>query len=402
MNKVFEPGVIEIDIQSDPNRVIEIQEKVKLLLEANRQRQEGIRQELLDEGAWALPGLINSTYVWMNRLEGGQAIRILISNLMADLAKGNKAAENLLVKVGVLENPFEIPRSIAISALEKLAWKPDEETLKQIKIEIGRQKKLENYNSVFDLYKILLYSGNEKELAGALNECKHWATKNLDSAGKLLHILTNSYPSHVEKILTDICLAIKKDYNDKNIARMLVDPLRPIPTDWLSKKILVRVSEKVLKECTPPRHTMIEFLWTGAVQDCKHQSSELWARQIDKTGEEIQEICRKLSDDTAENLYRYWLEALAKAGEIQSIINAAFSDVEDWGLAAAIQMCFGERDRNPQVKAAYAQALEEIKVMHNWRYQNAREMYSEISSKKKQESEIKRLSKAGTLRKKDS
>jgi len=400
MNKVFEPGEMEIDIQSDPNRVIEIQEKVREFLDANRQRQEGIRQELLEKGAWALPGLINSTYVWMNRLEGDKNIQETLSSLMADLAKDNEAAENLLAKAGVLENPFDIPRSIAGLALVKLDWKPNPEMLRLAKKEIDRQKKLDNIPSVLDLYRILLRSGIESELSGALNECKHWIESSLSSAGPLLLILVQSYPNHVEKILTEIILAIQEDYKNHSIANMLVESLQPIPTEWLSKNILVRVSAKVLDECEPPRHTVIEYLWTGAVQDFKRLSPEIWAQQISKTGEEIQKISKKHTDDTAESLSRYWFEALAKTGESQPIIEAAFSDDEFWGAAAALQLCFGEEDRNPKVKAIFAQALKDLEVKNEWRYKSAVLRHKEISSKKKHKSDIKGPSKAGTLSKK--
>ena len=61
MKKVFDPGEIELaDPRGDPNRVIEIQKKIKELLEANSQRQAGILDEIKDEGAWAIPGLLNA------------------------------------------------------------------------------------------------------------------------------------------------------------------------------------------------------------------------------------------------------------------------------------------------------------------------------------------------------
>src|SRR5215207_28853 len=105
MKRVFEPSEIELaDPRGDPNRVIAIQMKIKELLEANRQRKEGILEEIRDEGAWALPGLLNATYVWMNNFEHNQPAQKEMAKLFAELAKENEAAIALLVDSGVLEN----------------------------------------------------------------------------------------------------------------------------------------------------------------------------------------------------------------------------------------------------------------------------------------------------------
>ncbi len=398
MNKVFEPGEIELaDSRGDPNRAIEIQKKVKELLEANQQRQEGIRQEILEEGAWALPGLLNSTYVWMNQLERDSVSKEMLSQLMADLAKGNHAATRLLFKTGVFENPFETPRRIAWQALERLGWSPEQDDLRKVKLEISHQKRLGNTAAVLDLYKILLWGGNPEELKSAMLDCKQWVQQSMDSSGKLLRIMLVNYPESVEEILTFVFLSARDDYRDLNIAKMLVTPLRPIPIQWWEDNIILDVAEAVLKECTPPRHTTIEYLISDGAMDYKKSSPEHWNEHIGELNDQVFEHTEDLQRNVAESIRRYWFQALASTGESQLVIDAALSEDESWASVAALQLFFGEKSKNIKQKQAFEQAQEELKFQKPFRYQRAQQSYQDISAKKKDKDEIRRTNRQGTL-----
>ncbi len=398
MNKVFEPCEIELaDSRGDPNRAIEIQKKVEELLGANCQRQEGIRQEILEEGAWALPGLLNSTYVWMNQLERDSVSTEMLSQLMADLAKGNQAATRLLFDSGVFENPFETPRRIAWQALEKLNWKPEQDDLRNVKHEIIHQKRLGNTAAVLDLYKILLWSGNPAELESAMLDCQQWVQQSMDSAGKLLKIMLANYPDSTIEILTNVLLSAKDDYRDINIANMLVTPLRPIPIQWWVKNTILDVAKAVLKECTPPRHTTIEYLILYGAMDYKKSAPEHWNEHIVELNDQIFKYTEELQQNLAESIRRYWMQAMASAGESQLVIDAAFSDDEDWASVAALQLFFGEKGKSAKQKQVYKQAQEELKFQKPFRYQRAQQSFQEISAKKKDKDEIRRTNRQGTL-----
>ena len=172
MDKVFDPSELELaDSRGDPGRVVEIQKLYRNFSEANRQRQQGIRAQLLEQGAWALPGLLNATYVWMNQLEDAQSQKLL-SSLMADLASDNPAAVDLLFRDGILEAPFSIPRSISRRALDEINWVPDEANSIKLIQAIDKSGELYHTQTVLDLYALLLKRGASQDFSNALTKCK--------------------------------------------------------------------------------------------------------------------------------------------------------------------------------------------------------------------------------------
>lgn len=376
MDKIFEPGAVELaDPIGDPNRAIEIQQNVEKLLGANRQRQAGLRREILEQGAWALPGLINATYVWMNRLEGEQSQEML-ADLMAQLAQDNAAAVNLLFRAGILETPFAVPRSIARRALEKLNWQPSEKNAQQIARKISESKTLDDIQTVLDLYALLLGTGSEKGLVEALELCKNWIRRSLDQAGDLLALLTHFFPSEAERILAEVILAAKdahaEAYKDANIAKALLDPIRSyppaksIPPNWLEEGILLRVSAQVLGKISPPRHTTVEYLWIYAVKDYKDKKPESWQELLETVGEQIQQ-------ENHETVFRYWFLALNEVNEVAYIVRHAQSKNDQWGTQAALQLFFC-RDKRAR------QALGDLQKENPTRFAHAEDLYDRLTS----------------------
>jgi hypothetical protein len=399
MNKVFEPGEIELaDSRGDPNRAIEVQIKVKEFLETNSQRQEGIRQEILEEGAWALPGLINATFVWMNVLERDLPAAGVLADLMCDLARDNLAAQNLLFRAGILETPFDTPRLISTLALEALKWKPSPDDLRKIRAEIAYQKKLDNTPFVLDLYRILLWGDSETDLQTAIQNCTQWIARNMNSAGKLLAVMVKAKPNSVEQILVEVILSAKEDYKDQSVAKMLLNPLQPIPTSWWNDILLFKVALRVLSQCIPPRHTTIEFLLTNAAVDYKKQALAEWESRVPDLNEEIYSFVKNIEGAAGETLIRYWFESLAGAGQYQPVIDAAFSDDEKWASPAALQLFFGQKSKYPKLKAAFEQACQELQNQKPFRFQRAQQAFGIISSGKKDDSEIKSSTGPGSLR----
>ena len=336
MDKVFEAGEMEMaDLRGDPNRVIEIQRKVEELLEANQQRQAGLRLEIREQGAWALPGLINATYVWMNRLKESPFYQDMLGDLMAQLAKDNPAAVTLLFRAGILETPFAVPRSIAQGALRQLGWKPSEKDAQQLRQRITANLRLNDHPTVLNLHASLLMSGKDQDLSSALKLCKDWARQALDQTGDLLKLLIEGFPDQTERVLTEVFLAVAQArddaYKDKDIAEALLDPLRPIPGKWLEEGIVLRVSTGVLRQLKPPRHTTVEDLWRYAAQDLSSHDSDRWHRLLEPVGQQV-------AQERHQDICRYWFRAAGEAGETEYIVSQAKVRIEPYGTMAADQL----------------------------------------------------------------
>lgn len=370
MEKLFEPGAVELaDPQGDPNRVIEVQQKVEELLEANRQRREGIRQELLEQGAWALPGLMNATYVWMNELERSPADQDMLSSLMAELAGDNPAAADLLFHYGILETPFPIPRAIAREALGEADWNPTDDNLYDLRETLKRCKQIEDTQTILDLYGVLLQACREDDYRAALDLCKRWAKRSMEPAGDLLALLTESFPERAAEILTEVFLAIKSKYKDKSLANILIQPLRPIPPSWLGEGILLKISNDVLPESTPGRHTAVEYLWVEAARDSKDQNPEMWP-------ELLKNVDHQVRQQSNEEIYRYWFEAAGKANEIEYVVREAQAEArdEEWGVRAALQLFFLQRYHQ-----LARQALEDLRRDKPTRWESASHLFEIIT-----------------------
>jgi len=368
VDKIFEPGAVELaGPRGDPNRAIEIQQKVEELLGANRQRQAGLRREILEQGAWALPGLINATYVWMNRLEGEQSQKML-ADLMAQLAQDNTAAVDLLFRAGILETPFAVPRSIARRALENLKWEPSKNDARQITDRISESNKLDDIQAVLDLYALLLGIRSEDGFNGALELCKKWIRRPLKQAGDLLALLTRWFPSRAERILTEVILATKDARKDRSTAEALLDPLRPIPPTWLQEGVLLRVSVDVLRQIRTHRHTTIEYLWIYAAESCKRENPQLWQEILESLGEQVQQ-------EGTPDICRYWFRAVCEVNEVGYTDQQARGKNEQWGTIAALQLFF-RQSRNKQAR----QALKDLRAENLDRYNRASELYESITS----------------------
>ncbi|MFW6082965.1 MAG: hypothetical protein ACOC8C_02815 [Chloroflexota bacterium] len=376
MQKLFEPGAVELaDPRGDPNRVIEVQEAVEKLLRANQQRREGIRQELLEQGAWALPGLINATYVWMNDLRQSPHDQDALASLIAELAGDNPAAADLLFRYGILETPFSTPRSIAQKALKEIDWRPSDEDRRKLKKTLDRYRRLEDHQTVVELYDVLLSVHQMDDFSEALDVCKSWARKSLEPAGDLLKLLVQWFPEQATQVFTEVFVAIKDKYRDKNLARMLLDPLRyGLPTSWLQQGGLLEVSEDVLPHTRSGRHTAVEYLWEYAVCYCRKLKPGLWPDLFDRLHEQVLE-------QSNADIYRYWFEALGKAGEIEYVARQAQADAGDetWGIQAALQLLFLERSY-PSAR----QALKDLQVDRPSRYDHAARKFEEITGHPKE------------------
>ena len=121
IRSIFDADTIELhDLRADPNTVIKIQGLVKEMLETNDNRRLGIYPNLVNEyGTFALPGIISATYVLGDQLTSKKR-QDIVAQLMVDLCRDDPAAQRLLLRSGVVENPFDVSREIAAQALTTL------------------------------------------------------------------------------------------------------------------------------------------------------------------------------------------------------------------------------------------------------------------------------------------
>ena len=401
MKKVFEPDEVELaDPRGDPNRVIAIQMKIKELLEANTQRQRGILEEILDEGAWALPGLLNATYVWMNNFEKNKPAQTVMAELFAELAKENDAAVALLIDSGVLENPFKTPREIVLQALDKLEWKPSPEEISKVNSQIQHQKSSEDIEGLLLSYNLLARSGDPKTLNAILKQCAEWAAQKMDAGATLLGLMAKHYPDLSGRILSEVFLATKNMYNDKNLANLLINAIRPVPKVWWLNSTIIEPSINVLEQCSPPRHTAIEYLWKYAAQDAQ-AGGKFWTENARKVNTILLDVMGRLNDNVAETISRYWFQALAAVAEnLDVIIEGALSEHEPWGTSAALQLFFirgSEQNKNRRNRGFAESALNRLMDENEIRYQRAEAKFNAISSRSKAATEMRATSQAATL-----
>lgn len=379
MKKIFE------QVDFDPNRVVEIQKKVKDLLRAPRQRREEIKQEIAKEGAGALPGLINSTYVWMNEFETDKPMQLLVAGMMASAAKDNDDAHRLIFQAGILENPFPAPRTIAIDALEKIHWKPNNDDIVKTKEKIKSAQKIHDDLALLDLYSVVMMAGEKNDMKEILSKCCEWIETT--KAGELLPRLIKAFPNEIEAIITEICADLRRKggdkYKNKSIAKAIVGSLRPIPAEWVANGTLTKITIAVAKQGNPPRHTVIEYLWQDAVADFHNANLEKWHSSLEAMESSINTSGISTKDErVSKTLYRYWFRAIGSLKDSPSharIYHAATHEqkgniFEDWAIEAACQLFFMQK--NPETKGY----LQEIEEKYPERYEMAEEQYERINS----------------------
>jgi len=386
MDKVFEPSELELwDAQGDPNQAIEIQGKIKELLQANRQRQQPLLAEIAGRGAWALPGVINATYVWMSEMEVQQT-QTMLAGLMADLARGNPAATNLLFRAGILETPFPVPRAICRRALEALNWQPDERQTARLRQEIALASKIGDAQTVLDIYGLLLRTSSQTDLTGARNQCIEWVREKRAEAGALLKLLINHAPSQVVPIVSAVFAVTISDRQDKNLANILLQPLRPIQPEWLENGTILNISREVLPQSPTGRLTVVEYLWIDAAIDCRKKEPERWAAIMPTVSEQ-------LVGETSVDIVRYWFTAVGQVGEVDYIVQQSRTTAEPFGTVAASQLFFLS-NRWEQARRGIADLKRENPGRHN----AAEALYDSIDSGRgKVEGEIRHRRKPGEI-----
>jgi hypothetical protein len=384
MRDIFEPDEIAFaDSRGDPNQAIEIQKLVKDLFEANPQRQEGILDEIVDCGAWAMPGLVNASYVWMDEFKKDSFSRKLVVDQMACLVEKNEAAADLLFRAGILDMTYPIPRKMAAEALLQTSWRPSDEIIQQIDLRLAVLERSGDIQSVVGLNLFVAQLGLENRFDSLLRWCCQLVEERSSQAADLLRAIKTSYTQHAEDILDAVVQAVNnahtKGYKSQDLAQMTTTALNPIPAAWVEEGALLRVSKRILRTSSPPRNTVIEYLWIDAVKNLHREAPARWEKHLETIGSEMQAHDDRLPDDPASSLYRYWFRAVGNLNEVEYISNQARSDDELWGIEAMTQLFFVAGGYS-RASAQARQALSDLSSELVQRYQIAEDRYQRLVS----------------------
>ena len=367
MRQVFD---VEIsDIEKDPQKVAEVQFLVKRLFHefsgANLLRRDALKDEILQDGIEALPGLINATFVFVRELKDRQNREVMV-DLMSQLANGNEAAQSAIFRLGFLKNPFSDSRSVARDTLIHLNWQPKQDETSAIRTRINQTPRDEDTKLLIDLYAILLRARNDADYLKAKELCLTWTEEGKIKVATplLIQLLENRSDKQID-VLVDIIRATEKAglRKDKKTANVFISELRDHLIVLLENRTISQISFKVLQ--SDKAFKTIEFLWEGAIAKYNRSNS------ADKLKLLIQELEPDIKSKGNHTLWRYWFNALSKSGQIEYIIlQTRCTDNEEWAIRAAIDLFF--KRANPKA----VQARNDLEKINPYVFQRAFEIYT--------------------------
>ena len=122
MKRLFEANEKELsDLRGDPNFILKVQSLIKEAFKVKKQRRTGIANEIANEfGAFALPGIISSTYIFSEKLKEDSNMQNWLVGLIYRLIKDNPSAKKLLVISGLAHSPFKTTQLITLDVLKKV------------------------------------------------------------------------------------------------------------------------------------------------------------------------------------------------------------------------------------------------------------------------------------------
>jgi len=298
---LFQADTIELhDLRADPNTVIKVQYLVKEMLAANQNRQMGLHQTIVEEyGLSALPGIISATYVLGDQL-GSKARQEVVVQLLSELCEGSVAARRLLMRSGVVENPFNVSRKIAVDALDQIeGLQIDAEEAEWILEKTRELVRDHEVDAARIIYELLLSYGIGYE--DALETCKTWFAGpfEAEAPSRLLSSLLRTNDNEIERTLIETFSAL--DRKDDEAGRE-IEQYVDLPSSQ-SVILAIRACSQLLERERVGRAKAVEFLFEGAI-----------ARQVSQTPETIQTVLEDMAHNPPDKaIMRYWWQALGNA-----------------------------------------------------------------------------------------
>ena len=372
---IFEADSIELhDLRDNPNTIVKIQSLISEWLTANDMRRLGIQQMLLQElGVSALPGLISSTYILNSRL-GHKADRDKLAEMMVELSKDNPYARSLLLKAGIIENPFEQARKLAFAAINKLNTGISESEKTDLLKSVKMLDNESDRDGVLLILEILMKQS--AVFQDALLIGRRWLASKVDaeSTAILVDLLIEAYPSNIESVMSTVL--------------ELTDPADKIMGQEIQKHVNIPDSSTVIttiKTCSSAmRRSMarsnkvVENLFRGAI-----------ARHIAKDKEALSTVGSHVESSHLDSkILRYWWQAVSSAVERKSEHARAYmhekivtpknanpfqSDFLLWGC---VQLLFLTDDGNSKDNLTWAQS--ELSVVED----NSPDLFEEATDLK--------------------
>lgn len=334
MKRLFEANEKELsDLRGDPNFVLKVQSLIKEAFSATKQRQNGISDEIVNDfGAFALPGIISSTYIFSKEFEKERNMHNWIVGLLHKLIRDNEAAKRLLVISGLARSPFKNTQLITLDVLktiENLSLAEEEmEALNDFfRISIGRDNKV-LINVLEILWKLKPEKYFEISMQLLENNLRSIYKDDLKSGRELADKIIKYFP--------------EKSYKVFKLIFNIVGPKEKEASDEFSNinlreenlTGLFTAANEILRE--QQRNKVIELIFQKSL-----------ARLFDNKPELIENYHNNIFN-THHHLIRYWLQAVGanfpKEFTVNYYKNHAFSSNEPEAAKwIVVQLLFREK-----------------------------------------------------------
>ena len=165
LHTLFDADANELhDLIADPSTLVSVQTLIiEILNNCSDVRALGIHNEIVTKyGAFALPGIISATYVVKNDTKIINKIANRITAILCALAKDNIAAERMILRNGVLSNPFSYTHSIYINALKELGYTFTDADYEYALTMLNKAEQTNDIARIHSLYQLLLPTNRKR------------------------------------------------------------------------------------------------------------------------------------------------------------------------------------------------------------------------------------------------
>lgn len=362
MDKVFEIGNIDlVDLSGDTHLVTDIQKRVQEMLGHKKERQKQIRQEIAREGARALPGVLNALYVFSSQIKRRE--QKLLSELLAELVGKNKAAREMLIRVGVLESPFAPARGAALLALQTMGeMRPQE--LEQIRARAWQDVDASNYEAALTLYEPLA----QRQDTQAAGELRYWAgelfDERMDVGPEFLDLALRAAPQRTYDTLVEV--VGKMDRRDKGLAKVIEKKISPGAVTNLPE--VLRALHELKDRSVGYSQKGVEFMFTGPI-----------AKYLAKHPDQIKENEDLIGRDH-KPLYRYWWQGLGRILSVeaaQQCFDQVTAPLDEFTWYGGIQLFFVKK-YDTKFRVWASDLLKRLKEDAPDEYQDVLDAYEKI------------------------
>ena len=357
MRKVFEPDKMELaDLGGDTHFVADIQRRVKKMLDERKERRGEVRQGILAFGPRALPGVLNAAYVFARQLKKRE--QESLASLLAELMDENPAAQEMLLRSGVLEAPFVPTRRTALMALQQ-SENISEQQIEQIRRRAWKDAESGDYEAALALYEFLTDREDKQSCSKVEDLARELFKERADIGPRFLELALRCAPQDSYRILKDALGAM--DREALAFSRAMHNIMSPeFVSDHLPQ--ILQDAHEVKENTRGYAHKGIQNIFTGPIASYLRSHP----KAIIDTGESISQ--------EYQSLHRFWWQGLGKLLKLETV-RQYFQDqitppLDGFTLEGAVQLLFTEKD-NPKLKLWALNILEQLEDVAPYQYQDA-------------------------------